>query len=156
MGKNANSKKIARIPVINDYIAYAYEKSRRRGDPEDTKEETPLKLQGKDGVYFNPATGRGYAYGKEFKFSINGKEYRIFSKLYENINKRIGRTTILELAHFYEEGEDPDPVRRIIETETINKITKNIRKKTGLDNKQLNINRGSLTLVGKKLEVSPI
>lgn len=99
-------------------------------------------------IYYNPETGRGIINDHKFKFKDHQPEYRVFKVLYENINNRVLRYTILVQAHFYEEGEDIDTSRKVQETNTINSIAKTIREKTGLNTEQLVLNNGNLTLIG--------
>lgn len=101
-------------------------------------------------IIYNEKTGIGHIGNKKFKFKDHKPEYRIFAKLYENMNKKLNRYDVLELAHFYEEGEDINPARRNAETETINTVAKEIRKRTGLNTEQLVMNNGNLTLVGTR------
>jgi hypothetical protein len=103
-----------------------------------------------NGISYNEKTGIGHVGNKKFKFKDHKPEYRIFAKLFENMNKKLNRYDVLELAHFYEEGEEPNPARKNAETETINAIAKEIRKRTGLNTEQLVMNNGNLTLVGKR------
>jgi len=106
-------------------------------------------------ISYNEKTGIGRVGSTKFKFKDHKPEYRIFAKLYENINKKLDRYDVLELAHFYEYGEEPDPARKNAETETINTITKEIRKRTGLNTEQLVMNNGNLTLVGTYTKSDP-
>lgn len=101
-------------------------------------------------IEYNPTTGKGYHGTKEFTLKDGSPEYRVFSKLYEKINNKVLRYDVLVSAHFYEEDEDIDPVRKGDETAAINKIAKDIRKKVGLTNQQLTMNNGNLTLLGSK------
>lgn len=116
------------------------------------KKERPTKkvLGPTNAISYNEKTGIGHVGSKKFKFKDHKPEYRIFAKLYENINKKLNRYDVLELAHFYEDGEDADPTRKNAETETINAIAKEIRKRTGLNTEQLVMNNGNLTLVGRR------
>jgi hypothetical protein len=107
-------------------------------------------------ISYNEKTGIGHVGNKKFKFKDHKPEYRIFAKLLENINKKLNRYDVLELAHFYEDGEEPNPARKNAETETINAVAKEIRKRTGLNTEQLVMNNGNLTLVGTRhIETAP-
>lgn len=101
-------------------------------------------------IEYNPITGKGHHGSKEFTLTDGSAEHHMFSKLYEKINKRISRYEVLELIHFYEEGEDMDPNRSTAETAAINEVAKGLRKKIGLTPAQLVLNAGNLTLVAKK------
>lgn len=119
------------------------------------KKERPLitkksVIPTNNSISYNEKTGIGHVGSKKFKFKDHKPEYRIFAKLFENMNKKLNRYDVLELAHFYEEGEEPNPARKNAETETINAIAKEIRKRTGLNTEQLVMNNGNLTLVGTR------
>lgn len=101
-------------------------------------------------VSYNPVSGYGYIGDRKFKFVDGTPEYRVFGKLYENINKKLGRYDVLEIGHFYEDGEEPNPTKKTLETAFINGVTKTMREKTGLSVEQIVQNRGNLTLVGIK------
>jgi len=60
-----------------------------------------------NGIYYNPNTGIGYAYGNRFKFKNDQPDFFIFSEMYKNINKPIPRSEVLKLAN-YEEGNIND------------------------------------------------
>ena len=154
--KNANSEKVDSISLrgIIDEWSTPFPTHERFGFDiwQLKKDRVPKKkvLTNND-ISYNEKTGIGRVGEKKFKFKDHQPEYRIFAKLYENINKKLNRYDVLELAHFYEEGEDPDPARKNAETETINEIAKSLRKKTGLNTEQLVMNNGNLTLVGNKI-----
>jgi hypothetical protein len=99
---------------------------------------------------YNPETGIGRNGSKKFKLKDGSSEHRVFSRLYANLNKRVNRFDVLELAKFYENGEDIDPARESDETEAINTVAKKLRSKIGLEPDQLVMNAGNLTLLGKK------
>jgi hypothetical protein len=101
-------------------------------------------------IGYNPETGIGYNGKKKFKLKDGSAEHRVFSRLYSDLNKRVNRFDILELARFYESGEDVDPSRESDETEAINTVAKKLRSKVGLGPEQLVMNAGNLTLLGKK------
>lgn len=102
-------------------------------------------------IEYNSITGIGVVNTKKFKFKDHQPEYRVFKLLYENINKKVLRYDILLATHFYEDGEDQDPARKINETNDINEVAKKIREKTGLNTEQLVNNNGNLTLIGSKV-----
>lgn len=102
-------------------------------------------------ISFNPETGAGEVNRIDFKFKDNTEEYRVFKLLFERMNTKVSRYEVLVAAHFYEDGEDSDPTRKNAETEKINDIAKEIRRKTGLNKKQVVVNNGNLTLVVPKL-----
>lgn len=101
-------------------------------------------------ISYNTVTGIGYINNVIFKFRDNTSAFRVFKILFEKINKKINRYDILVAAHFYEDGEDVDKSRKTSETSKINDVAKKIRIRTGLNTKQLIMNDGNLTLVGKK------
>ncbi len=103
-------------------------------------------------IKYNSQTGVGQVNNKKFKFKDHQPEYRVFKLLYERMNKKVLRYEILLATHFYEDGEDQNPARKISETNDINEVTKKIREKTGLNTEQLVNNNGNLTLVGFKIE----
>jgi len=104
---------------------------------------------------YNPETGIGYNGSKKFKLKDGSPEYRVFSRLYANLNKRVHRFDVLELVKFYEDGQDSDPTRKTAETAAINDVAKSLRDKAGLTTEQLVMNNGNLTLLGSKIPNSP-
>lgn len=116
-----------------------------------------------DGVYYNPETGIGYAYGKRFKFKNDQPDFLIFSKMYENINKPVPRSEVLEIIG-YKETTDKDRLTtgskqktnsQVIATYKINEVAKKMRGMTELNTDQIVNNNGDLTLVGEKLSSPP-
>ncbi|MFA5888768.1 MAG: hypothetical protein WCW47_00715 [Candidatus Paceibacterota bacterium] len=107
------------------------------------------------GIYYNQITGVGCVNGKEFKLKDNTAEYRVFNLLYGNIGKKVSRYDVLVGAHFYEDGADIDPTRKIGETSKINDVVKKIRFKLNLSVNELVNNNGNLTLIYNKTENPP-
>lgn len=103
-------------------------------------------------IVFNKETGDGSFKGKSFRLKHGTSVYRLFSKLYETSNKKIGRYDVLVILHFYEDGEDTDSSRKSAETALINETVKELRRKTGLDKLQLVQNMGNVTLA---VEIAP-
>lgn len=104
-------------------------------------------------ISYNKESGIGYVDGKRFKFKDHKPEYKVFLELYENINKRVLRKKVLELIGV---SKDDDNISRKLNTETINELTKEIRKRTSLDTNTLALNNGNLTLTGKKIEFEDV
>lgn len=102
-------------------------------------------------ISYDSTAGDGAVNGVPFKLKDGSPEYVVFRQLYSRIGKKIERDEVLRLAGFYKDYQEPDPARRISEGETINEVAKNLRKKTGLNTKQLVLNNGNLTLKGRRL-----
>jgi hypothetical protein len=103
-----------------------------------------------DGIYYNPATGIGYAHGKRFKFKNNQSDFFIFAEMYKNINQPIPRSAVLKMIDYEETG-----AKDTMATYKINEVTKKMRGMTGLDTDEIVNNNGALTLVGEKLASPP-
>lgn len=101
-------------------------------------------------ITYNKKTGIGSYKGHKFKFKKDTDQYYLFNELYEKMNKSISRYDVLVIIGFYEEGDTPDKSRKSLETNRINNITKNIRKKVGLNPETLVQNSGTLALIGEK------
>lgn len=116
-----------------------------------------------DGIYYNPDTGIGYAYGKRFKFKNDQPDFIIFSKMYENINKPVPRTEVLEVIGYEETavrdrltaGSKQKTSSQVMATYKINEVAKKMRSMTGLNTDQIVNNNGDLTLVGERLPSPP-
>jgi hypothetical protein len=99
-------------------------------------------------IEYNTQTGMGRVNNKKFKFKDGTSEYRLFSLLYENIGKKVGRYEVLLATQFYEDGENQDIARKAAETTNINDVMKTMREKTGLTPDELVNNNGNITLLG--------
>ena len=97
-------------------------------------------------IYFNKDNGTGEA-RKKFKFSKKSRPYLIFSLLYNSINTPITRGEVLDVMGLLEEGEKEKGSQKIDNTQRITQLSKLIRKKTGLTNKEL-VQDGGLMLLG--------
>lgn len=116
-----------------------------------------------NGIYYNPETGIGYAYGKRFKLKNDQSDFLIFSKMYESINKSVPRTEVLEIIGYEETavkdrltaGSKQKTSSQVMATYKINEVAKKMRSMTGLNTDQIVNNNGDLTLVGEKLLSPP-
>jgi hypothetical protein len=113
-----------------------------------TVKDSALKI-----IHYNSKTGTGSINDKDFKFNRGkkgGMMFRLFDRLYENINQPINRYDVLEAISFYEAGQEPDSNNSTLETKAISNITTKIREKTGLSTHELVVNNGDVTLLGRK------
>ncbi len=118
-------------------------------------------------IYYNKHSGVGYANQQRFKFKNDQPEFPVFGELYGNINKLLGRKSVLGLSKYKDSGTNKDldvKLRKNVgkkkidytsATYFINKLAKKIRKRTGLNTDQLAVNNGDMVLVGKKLKEPP-
>jgi len=124
-----------------------------------------LKKPLTNGIYYNPKTGIGYAYGKRFKFKNDQPEFTIFAEMIERINNPVPRKRVLELANYPKSENDriellTNNVKRKASLFTsatyfINELAKKMRNMTRLNTDQITNNNGELTLVGKRLNSPP-
>lgn len=96
-------------------------------------------------IYYNPKTGIGYANKKHFHLKINQPEFKVFPEMYRNINDVVNTKTVARLL-----GDEVGLVSKA------NEIAKSLRRKTGLTKDEIVPNKGTLTLVGNKLDSPPI
>lgn len=109
-----------------------------------------------DGIYYHKESGVGFFGKKRFKFKDHQSEFRVFGKLFDNINRSIQRHKILQLMEFYTGDEKPNKALKSDETYEINELCKKIRKRTGLSINELVNNNGNLSLIGSKLKKPPV
>lgn len=107
-------------------------------------------------VSYNSESGIGFVDGKRFKFKDDQPEYRIFTRLTQQINQKLSRVEVLHFMGFTESRETIGLklVSNEKATYAINELAKKIRKATGLNVNTLVVNNGSLTLAGK-LDFTP-
>jgi hypothetical protein len=107
-------------------------------------------------ITYYPKVGRGKINDKSFSFNKPkkgvGKAFRLFAKLYEKMNEPVNKYDVLQAIGFYEEGEEQDLHKSVLESKAIADIATKIREKTGLNTNELVVNGGDITLFGKKQE----
>lgn len=101
-------------------------------------------------IYYNYASGIGFINSKEFKFRVHTPECKVFELLYRKINQRVSKDEIIRASGL------PIPRTESGKMYTINDIAKKIRAKTKLDNRNVVLNDGNLTLIGKKVSSPPV
>lgn len=113
-------------------------------------------------IYYQKEAGIGTINGQDFKLHTELK-CRVFGELYDNLNKRVSRQKILELADFDTNAmeikmtvlkgtQKKKPSIYTSETYFIRDLVKELRKNISLTPKQLVNNGGNLTLIGEKAE----
>jgi hypothetical protein len=150
--KNDSDKRlnytIKDIALIENYINVLEKKSK-------DKESNSIDVEGfkskENVIFYNHTTGLGKNNGKDFRLKDNTQEYKVFRFLYKNINEKMSRYDVLVESGFYEDGENPNPNKKTLETEKINLLVKKLRKKVSLNTKNLINNAGNITLIGIKI-----
>jgi hypothetical protein len=97
------------------------------------------------GIYYDKNTGVGYANDKRFHLKINQSDFKIFPELYRNINQPIEKETIAKLLGHTGTGLGSK----------INELAKSLRTKTNTTKDVIVLNKGTLTLVAKRLDRPP-
>ncbi len=104
-------------------------------------------------IIYNEITGIGTVNGNNFRFARGrkgGMMFRLFARLYKRMNQSINRFDVLEAISFYESGQESDSNNSTLETKAITNVVSKIRDKTGLNQQELVVNNGDVTLVGRK------
>lgn len=116
-------------------------------------------------IYYDTETGEGKTGSDEFKFKSNHPAFPVFAEMYQNIGKRVPKTLVLKLAGYKDIGEGiidridgrqkpkSDHYTRV--SYLTNYIAKFIRDKTELNENQVVLNNGDLTLKGVVVRKSP-